>query len=417
MLIQKQRLATQAKLKTLQRRPPNTFLSVLNSREEAERLKSHIESRSLFQELLTRGIIRKVNLRGLIPQDKYLNYRLKEAIAFINRYNLESQPEWSRVFDNEQTEAYVDQLARNWRVPKEELRRLLRLLSAKSNERGYKPGAPLADHELVAADGVLDVGDRVEKIADFVSRYELSQQDFVNYILSGSYDSRELSSRFGCDITEAEDTLKLVSHLEFIEAFREDSAVESFGLRVARAPEENVLAEVRIASGVRLEVRFLDNQKSGLYLVNYRDLEHLEAPDQAVQIRSLIEAIQALNERSGTLANIVQTISSIQRDFIASGDFLDLRPLSQAEVALYVGCHRSVVSRLIRGEKVLISNRTLLLSELMPRTKDVIGRLLEATPYRTDSQIAKHLLQKFNIRITPRAVNHHRNALAKETKR
>jgi antitoxin component HigA of HigAB toxin-antitoxin module len=419
MLIQKQRPAIQTKIKSLQRRPSSVLLSALSSREEAERLKSDIEARSLFKELLTRGIVRKAHLRGLIPRDKYLSYRLKEAIAFINRYDLESQPEWSQVFNNARTEEYIDQLAQRWKVPQRELRRLLRLLSAPSSERdSYQSVTPLAEDKLSATTVVLDLGDNVEIIARFVSRYGLSQQDFVNYILSGNYDAQELSARFGCEVREAEIVLNSLSHLEIVEAFTVDTAVHASGLPGTNIPvAENVIAEAHMTSAARLQVRFLDKQVSALYLINYEELEQWQERSSGhAELRSLLQAIQALNERNGALANIVQTISSIQVEFIASGDLSNLRPLSQSEVALRVGYHRSIVSRLIRGQRVLILNRTHSLADLMPRTQEVIARLIDVHPGWTDSQVKKYLTERFNLRISQRAVNYHRNALAKGAK-
>ncbi len=419
MLTQKPRPAIQTKVKLLQRRPSSVFLRAVSSREEAARLKSEIEGLSLFRELLTRGIIRKAHLQGLVPQDKYLSFRLKEAIAFINRYNLESQPEWSQVFNNAQTEEYIGQLAQRWKVPREELRRLLRLLSTQSSGRdSYQSTIPLAEDKLVATTNVPDLGDIVEVVAGFVSRYGLSQQDFINHVLSGNSDPQALSSLFGCEVNEARLVLKSVSHLEIVAAFTEEAAVHASDLPAGNIPiAENVIAEALMTSDTRLQVRFLDKQVSALYLINYEQLEQWqEGSSGHDQLRSLLQAIQALNERNGALANIVQTISSIQLEFIASGDPSTLRPLSQSEVALRVGYHRSVVSRLIRGQRVMILNRPRSLVDLMPRTKEVIARLISLHPGWTDSRVKKYLAERFNVHISQRAVNYHRNALAKGTK-
>src|SRR5215510_1184254 len=122
MLVQRQRPVLNTKAKPVQRRPSNAFLNVISSREEAKRLNSDIEGRKLFNELLTRGVIRKAHFKGLVPQDKYLSHRLKEAIAFINRYRLDSRAEWTEVFNSLQTEGYINQLAQRWKLPTTKLR-------------------------------------------------------------------------------------------------------------------------------------------------------------------------------------------------------------------------------------------------------------------------------------------------------
>jgi DNA-directed RNA polymerase specialized sigma54-like protein len=236
--------------------------------------------------------------------------------------------------------------------------------------------------------------------------------------LSGNHDPTELSSRFGCQESEAEIVLNSVSHLEIVEAFREDTVVHASGLTSTHIPvAENVLAEAYMTSAGRLHVRFLDKQVSALYLINYEQLD--QWPEQRLehtQLSSLLQAIQALNERNGALANIVQTISSIQVEFVASGDPSNLRPLSQSEVALRIGYHRSVVSRLIRGQQVLILSKIQSLANLMPSTKEVIAQVLNVHPEWTDSQVKSHLSKRFNVRISQRAVNYHRHALAREAK-
>jgi transposase len=411
MLVQRQRPVLNAKAKPIQRRPPNAFLNVISSREEAKRLNSDIEGRKLFNELLTRGVIRKAHFKGLIPQDKYLSHRLKEAIAFINRYRLDSRAEWTEVFNSRQTEEYINQLAQRWKLPTTKLRRLLRLLSTSSLDN-YPAPAQLPSHKAITATNSPDVDHHVETIASFVSRHGINQQDFVNYIMTGGYDAQGLAKRFGCQVAEAETVLKLVSHLEIVDAFREETSLPEYEAPVP--VNENIVAEVRMTDDLRLQVRFIDKQASALYLIDYEQLELFQKPEyEQAEVSSLMQAIHVLNERSGALANIVQTICSMQMEFIASADLCALSPVSQSEIAYRVGHHRSVVSRLIRGQRVLISNKTYSLAELMPRTKEVIARLIQAHPDWTDSQLKQHLEKRFNVQISQRAVNYHRHALTR----
>lgn len=409
MLTLKQRPTGQAKTKGVRRRPSRAFLQAIESREEADKLARELESRPLFKELLARSIVRKVHVRGFVPQDKYTAHMARETIDFVRRYQLDRKRQWRDALVIRPTQEQVHQWAMVWGVPYEGLRRVIRFL-------GAQPGATkhnaTVDSETPSRSlaGEDESGDVIQQTSDFVSRYGLSQQDFTEYILSRDYPSEVIAERFGCSVKEAKGLLNVISRMEIIDAFREAESPRFFPAVPAAPSGDELVAEAWIEPSGNLQVRVIDDRTSARYLVNQPLLKDWAAARDNPEILSLLENLHAINEHSGALTAIVERVCHLQRGFIASGKPLGLRPLTQADVARQLGYNRSVVSRLVRGRQVQTIHGRYTMSELMPRTHDVIARLVEAYPSWSDSRIAGYLKERFDVVISRRSVNYHRDA-------
>lgn len=179
------------------------------------------------------------------------------------------------------------------------------------------------------------------------------------------------------------------------------------------ACSRELLVEVRVDEAGDLCVQFAGGDVDACYIVDERRLQEWFAAKKADDSsRVLIEMIGAINNRAGVLTSLIRTVCFKQMSFIASGDVLDLRPLSQAELARELGCNRSVVSRISRDVLVQISHGRYALDELMPRRQQIVGRLAKAHPNWSDTQIAVYMQHTLGVRLSRRTVNYHRNSQA-----
>lgn len=410
MLTPKPRPSLQTKPKLLPKRPSEFFFQAFQSEEKAQQLSVRIERHPLFQALLADKVIRKVSLQGVIPSERYVADMERYAIAFVHRHRLYDRPEWQQLLTHPNAEEFLPRWSHQWGVSERALRRVVRFLRSQTKERRELLWADaIGEKELAAPVDFGDLSDIIEVASEFVRRYRLTQQEFADYILSGRFSARHLSDRFGCSLAEAQAVLDVLDRLDLQEMF---NVTEPFS-EVARSlptAAETLLAEAWVDERNKLHLRLLNDRHTVRYVIDRHRLEAwMKTRGNDPELRPLLEALHALNERGGALAAIAYAVCSAQRAFLASGNLLDLRPLSQADVARQTGYHRSVVCRLIRGQSVKTPHGRLTLRELMPRRREVIARLRDAHPDWTDGQIADELLRRFGIKLSRRAVTYHRH--------
>ncbi len=403
---------THPHLKPTVRRPSPLWQQAFASAKEAQHLAHWLETHPLFRALQSEGIIRKVRWTRYLPCERYLAYMERHAIAFVHRHRLYERPEWQLLLTHPNAEEFLGDLAKRWELPERELRRVVRFLRAQ----------PKLPQELLIADVIgeevpvvptVDEGDFSEVIdlaIAFVRRYGISQQDFADYLLSGRYSARQIAERFGCTVAEAQALLEALDRLELQEMLGEPTVALPSLVTPSKIPAEQLLAEVWVDEWGQVRWRFMDAQLTQRYLVDRQRLEEWKRQHgENAELPQLLAALQALNERSGTMASLLQTLCRLQRDFLRTGNPLDLRPLTQAEVARQIGCHRSVVCRLIKGQWLKTPHGRIALAELFPSRKEVVNRLHAAHPEWSDRQIANYLRERFGIRLSRRAVTYHRH--------
>jgi RNA polymerase sigma-54 factor len=232
----------------------------------------------------------------------------------------------------------------------------------------------------------------------------------VDYLLSGRYSARQIAERFGCTVAEAQALIEALDRLELQEMLGEPTVALPSPVTPTKISDEQLLAEVWVDEMGQLRWRFIDAHLTQRYLVDRQRLEEWKRQHgENAELPQLLTALQALNERNGTIAMLLQTLCRLQRDFLRTGNPLDLRPLTQAEVARQIGCHRSVVCRLIKGQWLKTPHGRIALVELFPSRREVIARLHSAFPHWSDRQIADYLRERFGIRLSRRAVTYHRH--------
>jgi hypothetical protein len=412
MLKTKPKTDTHPNLKLAIRRPSPLWQQAFASAKEAQHLAHWLETHPLFRALQSEGVIRKVRWTRFLPYERYLAYMERHAIAFVHRHRLYERPEWQLLLTHPDAEEFLSDLAKRWELPERELRRVVRFLRTQPKPPQELLIADVSPEEVSAplAIGEADFSEVVDLAIAFVRRYGISQQDFVDYLLSGRYSARQIAERFGCTVAEAQALIEALDRLELQEMLGEPTVALPSPVTPTKISDEQLLAEVWVDEMGQLRWRFIDAHLTQRYLVDRQRLEEWKRQHgENAELPQLLTALQALNERNGTIAMLLQTLCRLQRDFLRTGNPLDLRPLPQAEVARQIGCHRSIVCRLIKGQWLKTPHGRLALVELFPSRREVIARLHSAFPDWSDRQIADYLRERFGIRLSRRAVTYHRH--------
>ncbi|GBC98895.1 hypothetical protein HRbin17_01412 [bacterium HR17] len=397
------------KLKPALRRPSVHWRRAFASEQSARQLAEWVERHELFRALASAGVIRKLRWDRYLPRDRYLAFMERHAVAFVHRHRLYDRPEWQFLLTHPRAEEFLPDWAQQWGVPERELRRVIRYLRQYTPPRQDMLLADFRDEQAVPApSGVDDFGELIDLATDFVRRYGVSQQEFVDYFLSGRYSPEVIAQRFGCSVAEARSLLDALDHLEVQEM------VVGAPLTMEPLPQvpatDSLLAEVWVDNEGQVRWRFVQQRYYLRYLIDWERLaEWKRRQGTAPALTDLLDALQALNERSGVLASLVHRVCQAQREFLVTGAPLSLRPLTQAEVARQIGCHRSVVCRLVRGQWIKTPHGRIPLTDLLPRTQEIVARLFHTYPDWSDQQIADYLQQRWGVRLSRRTVTYHRH--------
>ena len=89
-----------------------------------------------------------------------------------------------------------------------------RLREPASDESRYTPV-----DDAASPDARVDLTDIIEITREFVQRYEVSEQDFLDLILGGETTPELLAQKFGCSLREAEEVLEAADRVYLAESY------------------------------------------------------------------------------------------------------------------------------------------------------------------------------------------------------
>ncbi len=144
------------------------------------------------------------------------------------------------------------------------------------------------------------------------------------------------------------------------------------------------------------------------YRIRLKSLDDPGAVDRDPVVRELIDRARFINQRMSVLSRIIVALCERQRPFLSTGNAIELRPLSQADIARDLKEHQSTISRVIRNKTIGTTFGNLPMTYLCQGKTDVIARLVEANPDKPDIQIRDILLNDYQCRIARRTVAYHR---------
>ncbi|HEX8236782.1 MAG TPA: hypothetical protein VF600_12560 [Abditibacteriaceae bacterium] len=412
------------------RRPPEEYVSLLSQNEQEFR--SYVQSfedNPLFNRLISEGVVHRVRLRGKIPRGKYEEFMDDQLLDFLKEYNIVSFEGWERDFLSPSALNRVPELSAKYKVPPGVLLRHLRYL--RSSERGNLPQRAMSLSNNVAEESrasdraensaaqgeMVDLTDTIEQTREFVERYSVSEQEFLDLILGGEATPDELAERFGCSLREAEEVLEATDRVYLAERYEESVLPQtrkrgsgSAGLSGSDEP----VAFVQMIDG-QLSIQF---DHDSIYTQRYRiKRDNKTDVNLPAAARDLLTRARFINQRLSALSRLITTLCSQQTDYLETGDMRRLKPLAQAELARQLGEHPSTVSRLIRGKRIETPWGKMPLLFLCQSKTDVVARLIAEFPGLTDQEVVSRLREDYECYIARRTVAYHRGKRVRRNKR
>jgi hypothetical protein len=410
------------------RRPPEEYVALLSQNEQEFRTYVHsFENNPAFDRLINDGVVHKVRLRGKIPRGKYEEFMDTQLLAFLKEYDIESQEGWERDFLAPDSTHRVLELSQKYQIPAGTLLRQLRYIRSSAHgalplsnllsERGGNSGGDYDRVDATAGGEMVDLSETIESTREFVERYSVSEQDFLDLILGGEATAQELTERFGCSLLEAEELLEATDRVYLAQTYENDgkdtASYANTNGNSSRVGEEPV-AFVQILDG-KLAIQF---DHDSIYAQRYRIKRDAKA-DAALPAaaRDLLTRARFINQRLSALSRLITTLCGAQTEYLSSGDLRHLKPLAQADLARQLGEHPSTVSRLIRGKNVDTHWGKLPLLFLCQSKTDVVARLIAEFPSLTDQAVVGRLREEYDCQIARRTVAYHRGKRVRRNKR
>lgn len=441
-----QRTYQRAETTLRMRRPPEEYVTLLSqSEQEFRTFVQSFEKHPLFDKLVSEGTLARVRLRGRVPREKYEEFMDAQLLEFLERYGITAHEGWERDFLSPQAMNRVAELSAKYGVPAGPLVRQLRYLRSSTHGAPqnwsaagdlHRLAAPApAMNEMSSLDNVasgspmVDLTEIIETTREFVQRYEVSEQDFLDSILNGEATAEELAERFGCSLREAEEVLEAADRIYLVESYEASGTAEAprknSGTRSSNRIEEPV-AFVQVAEG-KLSIQF---HHDSVYAQRYQiqpglmkaaRAEEKKASDKSENLpsaaRELLLRARLINQRLSALSRLITTLCQQQLEFLETGDMRRLKPLAQAELARQLGEHPSTVSRLIRGKSIETPWGKFPLLYLCQSKTDVVARLIAQFPKLTDQEVVLRLREEYDCQIARRTVAYHRGKRLRRNKR
>lgn len=182
----------------------------------------------------------------------------------------------------------------------------------------------------------------------------LGVDKFKRYFLSeDSVSDSEIAGKCDLSIKEIYKIKKLVDEL----LIRNESQIQS--------PAENKINEIyynKIASIIKEDGKFTIGYLNfrlyrGTYIVDYAKIGQLKKQNyftntEIGELRKLLQNIELINGRKLAIHRILESIIKYQKNYLKSGDLLDLTPLTQHELSRRTGISTSHICRVIRCKSI-----------------------------------------------------------------
>jgi len=127
-----------------------------------------------------------------------------------------------------------------------------------------------------------------------------------------------------------------------------------------------------------------------------------------------------INSRKTTIYQVIQNLIEVQRDFLLSGDFQDLKPFTQVSLSRKIGVNPSLISRAINRKAIRIpQGRQISLKTLFPSEREIRKKLIREVIEQekneiqngslsktySDQEIRTQLRKKYGISISRRSIS------------
>ena len=413
------------------RRPPTEYVSLLSqSEKEFRSYVDSLETHPAFDRLMSDGVIAKVHLRGKIPREKYEAFMDEQMMDYLQVFGVTNHDEWERDFLSPHALERAPEIAAKYGAPVGDTMKFLRylsstgasnmagVLSSGGGERSGGEGERPSMDDTMSGAALVDLTEIIETTRAFVERYDVSEQEFLDLVLSGEATAETLAEHFECSQLEAEAVLEAADRVYLAQNYEGAGQMPDRKAQPARAVNSNdePVAFVRVDEG-ELAIQFHhDSVYTQRYRIKPGAIKELrkDAPEDA---RDLLMRARYINQRLSALSRLITQLCELQTDYLGSGDVRKLKPLAQAALARDLGEHPSMVSRLIRKKFVETQWGKIPLIYLCQSKTDVVTRLVGEFPTLTDQEVVVKLRENYDCEIARRTVAYHRGKNFRRNKR
>jgi hypothetical protein len=279
------------------------------------------------------------------------------------------------------------------------------------------------DPTITPSRDTLEVESFLASEKDLVSTIKkLGVDRFKKYFLEGvpGITSREVARQCGLTL----ETVKKIN--DFVDKFYLESKLtgSSQDNRTTRIYYFTIASIEKNNGGLSIGY-FSPEMAKGRYLIDFDRVERIKkggifAKDEIRKIDSLLNKLRLINSRKTTIYQVIQNLIEVQRDFVLSGDFKDLKSFTQVSLSRKMEVNPSLISRSINRKAIRtpqgrqISLKTLfpsereirkkLIREVIEQEKNEIKNKSLSKPY-SDQEIRTQLGKKYGTSISRRSIS------------
>lgn len=406
-------------------RPPDEFVDILTKSEsEFRQYINEIESSQIFKKVIDKGYIRKVGFRGRVPSHIYQEFRDKEFIEFLKKYNITDTVGWESDFFDKKAMRKVKDIAGKYNVPRGELTRaldycrFLRFSWDGREQESFMSSLSIDDPESIRQfeDKHIEYqsDELISKLAELLERNSISEEDFTKNFLSGSQDPYEIAKELNISLDIVDDIIETLEKVQIMNCMQVN--VVEHHEKTYGSEARPVAIVKRFSSPPRAEIQIDAEEYNFRYSIKEPD-ENIDKEEQL-----LLNKLRMINQRKTLVFRTVSFIYQYQYPYFVSLNPIYLRPLSQSQIAKEMGEHESTISRILRKKYIDTDAGMLPLKFFCQSKKDVIKRIIDIIetseiksgrrkePF-SDSEIADILKNEYNTDISRRTVTYYRNKI------
>ena len=318
------------------RRPPTEYVSLLSqSEKEFRSYVDSLETHPAFERLMSDGVIAKVRLRGKIPRERYESFMDEQMMDYLNFYGVTAHDDWEKDFLSQYAMERAPEIAAKYGAPVGDTLRFLRYLAstgasnlsgalASGGSQGNLQGArgeggerPSMDDTMSGA-ALVDLTEIIETTREFVEKYEVSEQEFLDMVLSGESTAEVIAGHFGCSTREAEELLEAADRVYLAQGYEGAGQMPDRKAPPARQVSSNdePVAFVQVVDG-ELAIQFHhDSVYTQRYRIKPGAIKELKR-DSPEDARDLLMRARYINQSvCRRLSRLITTLCELQRDYL-----------------------------------------------------------------------------------------------------
>ena len=267
------------------------------------------------------------------------------------------------------------------------------------------PWTRIAQPKMLPLDPAITPSQDTLEVESFLAQEEdliltikkLGVDRFKKYFLDGvsGITSKEVARQCGLTL----ETVKRIN--DFVDKFYLES-------KLTESREHNRTARIYYSTIASIEKEngeltigyFSPEMAKGRYLIDFDRFEKIKkvgifAKDEMRKIDSLLNKLRLINSRKTTIYEVIQNLIEVQRSFLLSGDFKDLKPFTQVSLSRKIEVNPSLISRAINRKAIRTpQGRQIPLKTLFPSEREIRKKLIREVIEQEKNEVQNGSLSK-----------------------